>query len=230
MWSLMIEGKKVSENSCITYMTLSDDYFQMTSGQCCTCVSAKWNTSTLAHFISKPRGLQSHKRDINRLWWCFRTLRRGNYFFAHTMALHMNPIQICFGGAQMNVKAEHLTDQYVFITGSGCLGKNLLVVDRRERLHVHITMMNGGHKLMSLTYCTYLFLCVTMSHYAPMGIKHAHWYQEMHYVVEQKARYMMPQLIWVETLLLTWGLLWQTHTVHMVQLMWTLWLGICFTI
>lgn len=28
-----------------------------------------------------------------------------------------------------------------------------------------------GHKLMSLTCCTYLFLCVTMSHYAPVGIK-----------------------------------------------------------
>lgn len=31
-----------------------------------------------------------------------------------------------------------------------------------------------GHELMSLTYCTYLFLCVTVSHYALMGIKHPH--------------------------------------------------------
>lgn len=35
-----------------------------------------------------------------------------------------------------------------------------------------------GHKLMSLTYCTYLFLCVTMTHYAWMGMKHPHRYQK----------------------------------------------------
>ena len=64
-----------------------------------------------------------------------------------------------------------------------------------------------GHKLISLTYCTYLFLCVTMSHYAPVGIKNnPQWYQEMHYTLKQKVRYIMPQLIWVETLLCTWGI------------------------
>lgn len=47
---------------------------------------------------------------------------------------------------------------------------------------------------MSLTYRTYLFLWVIMSHYALMGIKHP----KMHYMVKHKGRCMMPQLIWVE--------------------------------
>lgn len=66
------------------------------------------------------------------------------------------------------------------MTGSGSLGKNLLDEDESEHLHVHIMVMNGAHKLMSLTYCTYLFLCVKMSHYVLMGIKRPHGYQEMH--------------------------------------------------
>ncbi len=77
----------------------------------------------------------------------------------------------------MDVNAERLTtfgrkliDRYLQ-QASKCLGKNLLNVDGSEHLHVHIMMMNEAHKLMSLTYCTYLFLCVTMSHLCTEGNK-----------------------------------------------------------
>lgn len=134
---------------------------------------------------------------------------KGIIFFAHTMALHMNPAQICFGSAQMNVKA------WTFDWSIRLYNRQWVSIwERTSVMWTGVSVRTstlwwwmGGHKLMSLTCCTYLFLCVTMSHYAPMGIKHPHWYQEIHYVVEQKARYMMPQLIWVETLLLAWGLL-----------------------
>lgn len=84
---------------------------------------------------------------------------------------------------------------------------------------------------MSLTCCTYLFLCVKMSHYAPMGIKHPRWYREMHYVVRQKAWHDATVDLSRNFLLLTWGLLLtNTHTHRaqnvQVQLMGTLWLWI----
>lgn len=44
----------------------------------------------------------------------------------------------------------------------------------------------GNHKLMSLTYHTYLFLCHNESLCTDGNLKTHHWYQETHYTVKQK--------------------------------------------
>lgn len=76
----------------------------------------------------------------------FQDTSLSDCFFSHTMALHMNPTQICFESAQMNVKKQKvliiwLTDVYLWQSA-----KNFLNVDGCVRLHVHIMMMNecGG--------------------------------------------------------------------------------------
>lgn len=138
----------------------------------------KWIISNLTHFISQPRRVQSHKQHINRLWWCSRA--RELFLQWHST---WTPSQIHFGRFWIEGnKAECSTAFFFFVvktwpTGEQSSGKKkksspLSVVESEsEHQHVHIYGDECGHKLMSLTCCTYLFLCVTMSHYAPVGIK-----------------------------------------------------------
>lgn len=91
------------------------------------------------------------------------------------MAHYMDPAQTYFESFRMNVKTICMTtfgwqliDRYFLEWVSGKKPPQRWCEWASARPHYDD---EWGHKLMSLTYCTYLFLCVTMSHLCTDGNK-----------------------------------------------------------
>lgn len=155
----------------------------------------KWNLSSPTSYLN-PEDSNLINRTLKDYDDVSGHFHRGNYYYFSLTQWHSpwTPSKCAFWDERMSWAPEHFwmkTDRCVFIRGErGVWERSLLDVNESEHLHVHIMMMmmNRGHKLMSLTYCTYLFLCVTLSHYALMGIKRPRWYQGMHYMVKNKTK------------------------------------------
>lgn len=133
--------------------------------------------------MSKPRGLQSHNGTLTDYADISGHHAEGIIFPSHNCTPREPPTKSTLEGyAELNI--------WPLFRSSICVSDRRWVSGKepprcgREWASARPHYSDEwGHKLMSLTYCTYLFLCVTMTHYALKGIKHPHWYQEMHYMV-----------------------------------------------
>lgn len=140
-------------------------YFQMTSGQCypslffSVILHAKWNiypTSTTSYLNPEDSNL------INRPLTDYDDVlghHDEGIIFAHTMALHINPVLW-----KVLDKCESWAFEHWLIAIHKSLGNNVRDVNDWASARPHYDD-EWGHKLMSLTYRTYLFLSVIMSHY-----------------------------------------------------------------